>query len=280
METNIILAGVGGQGIVSISYVIDMASLERGLLFKQAEVHGMSQRGGAVQSHLRVSDMPLHSDLVPKGRCDIIVSIEPLESLRYVEFLSPTGTVVSATEPFINIPDYADVERILDAIAALPSHTLIPAEKLARAAGSARAANMVILGAASPYLSLPEELLEKGILDAFRAKGEKIQATNIAAFRSGKAAGAAYRACLAAGIPSRAARVLVGRVDGGVLHDDAISRWKAVFDGPLGNSVRELLASSAHGRFAGRPEVPAAVLNAGSPTPDQLPALLFQASKP
>lgn len=274
METNIILAGVGGQGIVSISYVIDMASLARGLSFKQAEVHGMSQRGGAVQSHLRIADTAIHSDLVPRGRGDVILSVEPLESLRYVEYLSPTGTVVSATDPFINISNYSDVEKVLDAIAALPSHTLIPAERLARAAGSARAANMVVLGAASPYVGLSDELLEKAILDAFRAKGEKIQATNISAFRFGKAAGAAYRACLAAGIESRYARVLVGRLEGGELADSAIAPWKALFASPAGSAVRDLLASGTQGRFLGQPDVPKAVLNAPDAV-ERLPALLF-----
>jgi len=279
METNIILAGVGGQGIVSISYVIDMVSLERGLTFKQAEVHGMSQRGGAVQSHLRVSDRPIHSDLVPKGRCDIIVSIEPLESLRYVEYLSPSGTVVSATDPFINIPNYADVEQVLDTIAALPSHTLVPAERLARAAGSARAANMVILGAASAYLGFPDELLEKAILAAFRAKGDKVQATNIAAFRAGKAACAAYRACLAGGIASRYARVLVGRLDGGALDAAAVPRWKQLFDSSLAAPVLDLLASASQGRFPGIVDVPSAVIAAGDSARDRLPDLLLRSTK-
>jgi indolepyruvate ferredoxin oxidoreductase beta subunit len=279
METNIILAGVGGQGIVSIAYVIDMAALEHGLSFKQAEVHGMSQRGGAVQSHLRISSQPIHSDLIPRGRCDLILSVEPLESLRYVEFLAPTGTVVSATEPFVNIPNYADIDRVLDTISALPNHVVIPAERLARAVGSARAANMVILGAASPYLGLPEALLEKGIIDAFRAKGDRIQQMNLAAFRAGKAAGAAYRACLAAGIPSRNARVLVGRVDGGTLHDQAIAPWKQVFDSSVGPTVHELLASGTQGRLPGSPDLPVALLGATGSSRDAVAALLFQSAK-
>lgn len=186
METNIILAGVGGQGILSISYVIDMAAARSGLQFKQAEVHGMSQRGGAVYSHLRIADHDIHSDLVPKGRADLVLSIEPLESLRYVEYLSPTGAVVTATEPFANIADYPDVQAILDEVARLPKAVLVPAEKLARKAGSARAANMVLLGAASPYLGLSPEMLEQCILATFERKGDKVQKTNIAGFRAGR----------------------------------------------------------------------------------------------
>ncbi|MFH0901298.1 MAG: indolepyruvate oxidoreductase subunit beta [Pseudomonadota bacterium] len=192
MEANIILAGVGGQGILSISLVIDMAAVKQGLSFKQAEVHGMSQRGGAVQSHLRISGGTIYSDLVPKGRGTLVLAIEPLESLRYVEYLSPDGAVVSGVDPFVNIPNYPDVAGVLDAVASLPRSILVPAEKLARKAGNARAQNMVLLGAASPYIGLREEVLEDCIRIAFERKGQKIQDINVAAFRAGRDAGRAY----------------------------------------------------------------------------------------
>lgn len=194
METNIILAGVGGQGILSISYVIDMAALKQGLSFKQAEVHGMSQRGGAVQSHLRIADHPIYSDLVPKGRGTLILSVEPLESLRYLEYLAPGGMVVTNVTPYVNIPDYPKIETVLEAIGRLPHHIIVEAESLARKAGSARAQNMVLLGAASPYLGIREELLEASILEAFARKGEKVQQMNVDAFRAGKSAGQTYLA--------------------------------------------------------------------------------------
>jgi indolepyruvate ferredoxin oxidoreductase, beta subunit len=278
MQTNIILAGVGGQGIVSISYVIDMAATNQGLSFKQAEVHGMSQRGGAVMSHLRISDAPIHSDLVPKGRATLILSVEPLESLRYIDYLSPEGAVVCGVDPFVNIPDYPAIEQVLDTIATLPTHTLIASERLARQAGSARAQNIVLLGAASPYLGLNEPLLEQGILDAFAAKGEKIQKTNIDAFRAGKAAGEAYRACLSAGIASRHARVLVGRLTGGTLASDAVTPWSEVFRGPSAPAVAEALGSQAAGRVMGAADIPRAIQGAGPLAPDALSALLFKAS--
>jgi indolepyruvate ferredoxin oxidoreductase beta subunit len=277
METNIILAGVGGQGIVSISFVIDMAALKKGLCFKQAEVHGMSQRGGAVSSHLRVSDKPIHSDLVPRGKGTLVLAVEPLESLRYVEYLSPEGALVAGTDPFINIADYGEVEPILDAIAAIPSHTLIPSDRLARQAGTAKAQNMVMLGAASPYLGLSDELLEDGIREAFARKGEKVQDINVAAFRAGKAAGQAYRSLIKAGVRSKEARALVGRLTLGVLDDDALEPWKKVLTGPLAPAIDELLEGKTLGQVRGTAEVPKRLIDTAD-AKDRLPELLFQAA--
>jgi indolepyruvate ferredoxin oxidoreductase beta subunit len=277
METNIILAGVGGQGILSISFVIDMAALKQGLQFKQAEVHGMSQRGGAVSSHLRLSDKTIHSDLVPRGSGTLVLAVEPLESLRYIDYLSPQGTVVTGTDPFINIPDYADIDKVLDKVASLPSHTLIPADRLARQAGTAKAQNMVLLGAASPYLDLPEALLEEGIREAFARKGEKVQDTNIAAFRAGRAAGQAYRACIGAGISSRHARLLVGRLVDGKLSADALDPWKHVFAGPVAEPIDALLSSKSPGKIVGDSEIPKTLATMGESARDKLRELLFKA---
>ena len=280
METNIILAGVGGQGIVSISFVIDMAALKKGYCFKQAEVHGMSQRGGAVSSHLRVSDKPIHSDLVPRGKGTLVLSVEPLESLRHVEYLSPQGILVSSTEPYVNINNYGDLSAILDAIVAMPSHVLIPAERLARQAGTAKAQNMVMLGAASPYLDLPDDLLEEGIRDAFARKGEKVQNVNVTAFRSGKAAGHAYLSMLNHGVRSKDARALISRLVKGSLEDSAIEPWKSVFAGPLAADTLAFLESKTVGLILGTDEAPKRLLNAASdPTAkDRLAELLFQAA--
>ena len=260
METNIILCGVGGQGILSISVAIDMAALSGGLQFKQAEVHGMSQRGGEVISHLRVADHPIHSDLVPKGAGTLVLSVEPLESLRYVDFLSPDGAVVAAAEPFVNIPDYPEVAGVLDAVSKLKNHVLIPADGLAREAGTAKAANMVLLGAASPFLGIQEESLEKAIEQLFARKGEKVQKTNVSAFRAGKAAGEAYRSCLKAEIPSRAARALAGRVEKGVLSPNAIPHWKALLSSPLGEDVLAALEAKRPERVRGDADLPKAIL--------------------
>jgi len=154
MKTDIILAGVGGQGILSIATVIGNAAVRQGLYLKQAEVHGMSQRGGDVQSNLRLSDSLIYSDLIPYGKADLVISIEPMESLRYLPMLSPTGWVVTNTTPFINIPNYPKEDVLMQTIDKLPRKIAIDADKIAKEAGSARSANMVILGAATPFLNM------------------------------------------------------------------------------------------------------------------------------
>jgi len=172
MQYNIILAGVGGQGILSIAYIIDNAALRKGLLIKQAEVHGMAQRGGAVQSHLRLSDQPIHSDLIPQGAADMILSVEPLEALRYCQFLRPGGIVVSSSTSFVNIPDYPSDTDLYSGLAKIPDLVLINSERLARAAGSARAQNIVMIGAASPDLPVESEHQKEFIRQLFEAKGD------------------------------------------------------------------------------------------------------------
>ncbi len=186
IKTDIILAGVGGQGILSIAAVIGLAAMKQGLNLKQAEVHGMSQRGGSVQSHLRLSDKPISSDLIPKGEASLIISLEPMESLRYLPYLKPTGWIVSNSSPFINIDTYPPVELIIKEIEMLDNHVLIDAEKIARDVGSIRTSNMVILGAASRFIDIPEDMFTQGIMDLFKKKGDDIVQLNINAFIAGK----------------------------------------------------------------------------------------------
>ncbi|MGB4703585.1 MAG: indolepyruvate oxidoreductase subunit beta [Candidatus Saccharicenans sp.] len=188
MKYDIILAGVGGQGILSIAFVIDNAALEEGLNFKQAEVHGMSQRGGAVQSHLRLSDGQIYSDLIPLGQADMILSVEPLETLRYFEYLKPDGAVISSSTPYQNISDYPVLEEIYREIKKVPVHVLIDSEKIAREAGSVRAQNMVMLGAASLFLPVKEESLKKYIQVLFERRGPQIVQVNLKAFDLGREA--------------------------------------------------------------------------------------------
>ena len=129
-KQDIILAGVGGQGILSIAFVIDNAALAEGLNFKQAEVHGMAQRGGAVQSHLRLAKGQVHSDLIARGGADMILSVEPLETLRYLDYLSPEGIIVTSSTPFVNIPNYPDLQNILDKLNHLGKKVSEPDESL------------------------------------------------------------------------------------------------------------------------------------------------------
>lgn len=186
IKSDIILSGVGGQGILSIAATIGMAALENHLKLKQAEVHGMSQRGGAVQSHLRISQNEIASDLIPLGSADLIISVEPMESLRYLPWLSENGWLVTNTTPFVNIPDYPDLNKILAEIEKLQHHIVINADEIARQVKSPRSSNMVMLGAASPFLDIPYESLEIGIKKIFGRKGEKIVQLNIDALKVGR----------------------------------------------------------------------------------------------
>ena len=188
MKQDIILAGVGGQGILSIAFVIDNAALKEGLAFKQAEVHGMAQRGGAVQSHLRLSNDKIFSDLIPRGEADMILSVEPLESLRYLDYLSPEGIVVTSRSPFVNIPDYPDLDKILGQIKTVKKRIIVDSQKIAQEAGSVRAQNMVMLGAASSHLILKRENLREYIRVLFAPRGEKLVEINLKAFESGRKA--------------------------------------------------------------------------------------------
>ena len=186
MKRDIILAGVGGQGILSIATVIGDAALNEGLYLKQAEVHGMSQRGGDVQSNLRLSSEPIYSDLIPKGGADIIISLEPMEALRYLPYLKEDGWIVTSSKPFVNIPNYPEIENVLAHVKVIKNHVLIDVEALAKEAGApAQAANMVLLGAAIPMLGIDHDKIVEGVKRIFARKGEAIVAANLAAIEAG-----------------------------------------------------------------------------------------------
>ncbi|HEX3006071.1 MAG TPA: indolepyruvate oxidoreductase subunit beta [Bacteroidales bacterium] len=189
MKQDIILSGVGGQGIVSIASVIGLAALDENIFVKQSEVHGMSQRGGAVMSHLRISSQPIASDLIPLGKADMILSAEPMEALRYLPYLSQQGWVISNSKPFINIENYPDLQNVNEELAGLPHVVLADAEQIAEQAGSVRTSNMVMLGVASPFLHLSVNALQKGIEKLFASKTSDIIEMNIKAFMMGRSFG-------------------------------------------------------------------------------------------
>ena len=186
MQLNILLAGVGGQGILSVAFVVCNAALEEGLNFKQAEVHGMAQRGGAVQSHLRISSDSIASDLIPKGACDVLLSVEPLEALRYLPWLNPESTIVTSINPHVNIPNYPDDEAIWAEFEKVEHVIPIDATAIAKHSGSPLAANMVMLGAASIFIDLKVESLEKWVANLWKTKGEKVVNINTKAFHAGR----------------------------------------------------------------------------------------------
>ncbi len=186
MKYDMILAGVGGQGVLSIAATIALAAVSEGLRIKQAEVHGMSQRGGAVESHLRLSDRPIFSDLVPEGQANMILAMEPMEALRHVSFLCPEGVIVTDSAPVINIPDYPNPEAVLAAVRAFPRAHLVDATEIARGIHNPRGSNMVLLGTASLFLPLSTQALETAIEQMFIRKGAAVVEKNIEAFRAGR----------------------------------------------------------------------------------------------
>ncbi len=188
MKTDIILCGVGGQGILSIATIIGEAAMNENLYIKQAEVHGMSQRGGDVQSHLRISSDTIYSDLIPQGAADVIISMEPMEALRYVPWLKPDGWVITSSTPFVNIPNYPDIELVNADLARLPHVISIDIERMAKDNGVPRSANVILLGAAQKALGLEFEKLEAAIRSVFARKGDAIVEANIKALALGRAA--------------------------------------------------------------------------------------------
>ena len=186
MKTDIILSGVGGQGILSIAAVIGEAAIKNDLYMKQAEVHGMSQRGGDVQSNLRISDKPIASDLIAKGTADLIISLEPMESLRYLPFLKEDGCVVTSNVPLINIPDYPNVDDVLAEVKKVKNHVILDVESIAKEVGSPRVANIVMLGAATPFLGISYDKIQEGIRSIFGRKGDEIVNLNLKVLEAGK----------------------------------------------------------------------------------------------
>ncbi len=187
---DIILAGVGGQGVLSVAAVVSLAAIKDGFKIRQSEVHGMSQRGGAVVANMRISKEIIESDLIPKGNADIVLSMEPLESLRYVDYLKPEGKLITASKPYLNIPNYPDLEGIHKKVRELSSSMIIDAENLAKEAGSVRAVNMILVGALLKELPIQDESIKEAVADLFSRKGERIVNINLKAIELGRAQGA------------------------------------------------------------------------------------------
>lgn len=188
MKTDIILCGVGGQGILSIATIIGEAAMKENLYIKQAEVHGMSQRGGDVQSNLRLSSTPINSDLIALGQADVIISMEPMEALRYLPYLTKNGWIITSSAPFVNIPNYPDIEKLKADYAKLDNVIMLDIEKMAKDNLIPRSANVILLGAAQKALGIEYDKLENAIRSVFGRKGEAIVEANIKALAIGKEA--------------------------------------------------------------------------------------------
>ena len=188
MKTDIILCGVGGQGILSIATIIGEAAMNENLYIKQAEVHGMSQRGGDVQSNLRISSNPIASDLIPKGGADVIISMEPMEALRYLPYLSENGWVITSSAPFVNIPNYPEIENVKSELDKLPNVVYFDIEQLAKDNQVPRSANVILLGAAQKALGIDYDKLEAAVRRVFARKGDAVVEANIKALALGKEA--------------------------------------------------------------------------------------------
>jgi len=186
MKTDIILSGVGGQGILSIATILGEAALNNGFFIKQAEVHGMSQRGGDVHSDFRISSEPIFSDIIEKGCADIILSLEPMEALRFAEYLKPDGWIITNSSPFMNIPDYPDIKNILADLKKYKNNIILDIDSMAKEANMPKAGNIILLGAASKFINLSTKQIEDGIKDVFSRKGSKIVNMNLEAFQIGR----------------------------------------------------------------------------------------------
>lgn len=185
MRKDIVLGGVGGQGILTIAATIGTAAVGSGLFLKQSEVHGMSQRGGDVMSNLRVSSNEIYSDLIPEGKADVIIGVEPMEAIRHLNMLKSDGWLITNKKPFINIPNYPDVESVLAEIEKLQHHVYLDADNIAKELGTVKAANMVMLGAAIPFIEMEFKFFEDALKVIFGKKGQEIIDLNIAALKAG-----------------------------------------------------------------------------------------------
>ena len=188
-NTNILLAGVGGQGVLLASQIFTSVAIEADLDVKQSEVHGMSQRGGSVTSHVRFGEK-VYSPTIDPGEADFLIGFERLETLRNVHCLKAGGTVIYNS---MRINPSTVAAGVAEYPADVPEQILAFGEKtflvdglgLAEQAGNARSSNVVMVGAVSSFLSLPESLWESKIKDILPPK---LVDLNLKAFHLGREA--------------------------------------------------------------------------------------------
>jgi indolepyruvate ferredoxin oxidoreductase, beta subunit len=252
MIYDLVVCGVGGQGVLSIAWVLDHAAVAAGFHLKQPEVHGMAQRGGAVSAFVRIADAPIASDLIPDGAAQMVLSVEPMESLRYTRLLRPDGWIVTDVTPLKNVADYPAPAALYDVLFAAPRVVALDATRLAHKAGTVKAQNMVMVGAAARLLPVPAPLLEQQVRALFAAKGQRIADANVDAFRRGMAASAFAAALAAGGVESGTAGRVVASLEFGPvpMPEDEVADWVARLSGAEGRATAARM-------FAARGGVPA-----------------------
>ncbi|MFA6815101.1 MAG: indolepyruvate oxidoreductase subunit beta [Lentisphaeria bacterium] len=187
MKSDLVLAGVGGQGILTIAAIIGQAAVSQNIHVKQSEVHGMAQRGGSVVAHLRLSSDPIASDLIAEGTADILLSMEPLEALRHASYLKSDGVLLTNTTPVVNIDSYPEMDKITAELKHFKRTVILDGDAMAQTiTGSARAVNMILLGAVSVFLDMPSEIFIEIIKKMFARKGDAIVEANIKAYKAGQ----------------------------------------------------------------------------------------------
>ncbi len=249
MNFDLVICGVGGQGVLSIAWVLDHAAHEAGLHFKQSEVHGMAQRGGAVSACVRLSSQPVASDLIAQGSASLILSVEPLEALRYTQMLRPDGWIVTDVTPMVNIPDYPPAEKLYPVLFSVPHLVVLDATALAKKAGNLKAQNMVALGAAARRLPFPTASLERWITALFEAKGERIVRANLNAFRKGDAASRFSAALTEAGVPGAVVAQVTSRLQfpPHPLPDERVAAWVERLQAADGATLAQRLFDAGQG---------------------------------
>ena len=185
----ILLAGVGGQGIILASDILCRVFISAGLDVKKSEVHGMAQRGGCVTSHVRFG-RTVHSPLAKKNDVDILVAFEKMETIRYLDYVMDGGAVIINMEeiypPAVNLGEFPYPDDITETVRrSFPDFQLVDAAKQAIRAGNIRTVNTVLLGALSCFLNLSLKLWDKALADSFPAK---LIGVNREAFRLGRGA--------------------------------------------------------------------------------------------
>jgi indolepyruvate ferredoxin oxidoreductase beta subunit len=212
MNFDLVVCGVGGQGVLTMAGVIDHAIHSAGLHLKQSEVHGMAQRGGAVSAYVRISDQPVASDLIAHGTANMVLAVEPMEALRYIPLMRPDGWIVTDITPMVNIGNYPELPALYQVLFSAPRLVALDAALLAKKAGSVKVQNTVVLGAAASHLPFPAELVEQQLRKLFHRKGERVVTANINAFRMGNAASRFAEALFSGGVASSVVARILPRI--------------------------------------------------------------------